>query len=237
MGEWQRRPVEEIVAEQVAYYEARASEYDEAYERRGRHDHGAAANAIWLRELGEVRAVLDGLPLEGAQVLELAAGTGVWTEVLAAGGATITAVDASSEMLKRNQARLGSLAAKVRYEQADVFAWRPDQSYDAVVFCFWITHVPVERLDSFLRSVASTVHPDGWVFFVDDRERSLSFDVSTRIEGTSRVTVRRLNDGREYRVVKNFWEPGELQDRCRLAGLATTVSQTTYFQYGVGRRR
>jgi hypothetical protein len=51
------------------------------------------------------------------------------------------------------------------------------------------------------------------------------------------VTVRQLNDGREYRVVKHFWEPAELEDRCRLAGLAATVHQTISLQYGVGRRR
>jgi 2-polyprenyl-3-methyl-5-hydroxy-6-metoxy-1,4-benzoquinol methylase len=229
--------VDELLAEQVEYYRARAAEYDEAYERRGRHDHGAAANAMWLRELGEVRAVLDSLPLDGAQVLEYAAGTGVWTEALAARGATVTALDASSEMLERNRARLGSLAVKVLYEQADVFSWRPQRSFDAAVFCFWLTHVPAERLDSFLRNLAGALRPDGSVFFVDDRRRTLSFDVSAHTEGMSRVTVRRLNDGREYRVVKQFWEPAELEERCRLAGLVTTICETTYFQYGVGRRR
>jgi 2-polyprenyl-3-methyl-5-hydroxy-6-metoxy-1,4-benzoquinol methylase len=228
--------VEELLAEQLAYYRARAPEYDEAYERRGRHDHGAAANATWLRELREVRAVLDGMPLDGAQILELAAGTGVWTEALAARGATVTAVDASQEMLGRNRARLGSLVANVRYEQADVFSWWPEQSFHAVVFCFWITHVPAERLDSFLRGVAGTLRTGGWIFFVDDRRRSLSFDVSVQTEGMSRVTIRRLNDGRKYRVVKQFWEPAELEDRFWHAGLATTVRETTYFQYGVGRR-
>ena len=94
------------------------------------------------------------MPLDGLQVLEFAAGTGVWTEALAANGATVTAVDASPEMLERNRARLGPLTARVRYVQADVFSWRPDRSFDAVVFCFWISHVPVERLDSFLRNVA-----------------------------------------------------------------------------------
>lgn len=230
--------IEDLLAEQVAYYRARAPEYDEAYERRGRFDHGAAANASWLRDLAEVRAVLDGLPLDEAQVLELAAGTGVWTEVLVARGARVTAVDASAEMLERNRSRLGSLATTVRYEQADVFAWRPDQSFDAVVFGFWLTHVPAERLDAFLRSVAGALRPDGWIFFVDDRDPSLAVDdVSAHVEGTSRVTVRRLNDGREYRVVKHFREPAELEDRCRRAGLAVTVHQTTCLLYGVGRRR
>lgn len=235
-----RRPdaIEDLLAEQVAYYRARAPEYDEAYERRGRFDHGTAANASWFGDLTEVRAVLDGLPLDEAQVIELAAGTGFWTEALAARGATVTAVDASSEMLERNQARLGSLATKVRYEQADVFALRPDQSFDAVVFGFWLTHVPAERLDLFLRSVAGVLRADGWIFFVDDRKPSLAVDdVSAHIEGASRVTMRRLNDGREYRVVKHFWEPAELEDRCRRAGLAVTVHQTSHLQYGVGRRR
>ncbi|MGZ6974562.1 MAG: class I SAM-dependent methyltransferase [Acidimicrobiia bacterium] len=238
MDEHQPPAVDELLAEQVAYYRACAAEYDEAYERRGRHDQGTAANTSWLRELGEVQAVLDGLPLDNAHVLEFAAGTGVWTEALVARGARVTAVDASSEMLERNQARLGSLASNVRYEQADVFAARPGQSFDAVVLAFWITHVPADRLDSFLRTVAAALRPEGWIFFVDDREPSLAVDdVSAHIEGTSRVTVRRLNDGREYRVVKHFWEPAELEDRCRLAGRTVTVSRTTSFQYGVGRRR
>jgi len=228
--------VEEVLAEQVAYYRARAPEYDEGYERRGRHDHGPVANATWLRELAHIRAVLDDVPLDGAQILELAAGTGVWTEALAARAATVTAIDTSPEMLERNRARLGSLAAKVRYEQADVFSWRAQQSFDAVVFCFWITHVPAERLDSFLRGVAAALRPAGWVFFVDNRPGPNALEVAVQTEGISRVTIRRLNDGQEYRVVKHFREPVELQDQCRRAGLATTVRETAYFQYGVGQR-
>jgi demethylmenaquinone methyltransferase/2-methoxy-6-polyprenyl-1,4-benzoquinol methylase len=227
--------VEELLAEQVAYYRARAPEYDEGYERRGRHDHGPAANAIWLRELAQVRALLDDVPLDGAQILELAAGTGVWTEALAARGATVTAIDTSPEMLERNRVRLGSLAANVRYQQADVFSWHAQQSFDAVVFCFWITHVPAERLDSFLRGVAGALRPAGWVFFVDNRRGPNALEVAVQTEGMSRVTIRRLNDGQEYRVVKHFWEPAELEDRCRRARLDLTVRETTYFQYGVGQ--
>jgi 2-polyprenyl-3-methyl-5-hydroxy-6-metoxy-1,4-benzoquinol methylase len=227
--------VEELLAEQVEYYRARAPEYDEGYERRGRYDHGPAANATWLGELAQVRAVLDDMPLDGAQILELAAGTGVWTEALAGRGARVTAIDTSPEMLERNRVRLGSLAANVRYEQADVFSWRAQQSFDAVVFCFWITHVPAERLDSFLRRVAGALRPAGWVFFVDNRRGLNAHDVAVHTEGKSRVTIRRLNDGQEYRVVKHFWETAELEDQCRRAELATTVRETTYFQYGVGQ--
>ena len=72
------------------------------------------------------------------------------------------------------------------------------------------------------------------MFFVDNRRGLNALDVAVETEGISRVTIRRLNDGQEYRVVKHFWETAELEDRCRRAGLATTVHETTYFQHGGG---
>jgi 2-polyprenyl-3-methyl-5-hydroxy-6-metoxy-1,4-benzoquinol methylase len=230
-------PLDELLAEQLRYYSDRAPEYDEAYERRGRHDHGPDANRRWHADLDQAAAALERLPIDGADILELAAGTGVWTAQLAARAASLTAVDASAEMIALNEARLGPLAERVRYEQANLFAWRPQRLFDAVVFCFWITHVPMERLDAFLATVADAVRPDGWVFFVDNQPGPLPLEVTVRQEGLNRVTVRRLNDGRDYRVVKNYLAASELERRCRGAGISATVTDSSYFQYAVGRRR
>ena len=47
--------------------------------------------------------------------------------------------------------------------------------------------------------------------------------------------IRRLNDGREFRIVKNFYEPELLVRVAADAGFALDVGQTdTFFQYGVG---
>jgi hypothetical protein len=72
-----------LLEEQLRYYRERAAEYDEWWERRGRYDHGQAANDRWRAEIAEVRRVFDALPLDG-EVVELAAGTGYWTALLAA---------------------------------------------------------------------------------------------------------------------------------------------------------
>ena len=48
-----------LLAEQVAYYRARAGEYDEWWLRTGRYDRGAALNAQWLAETDAVEAALD----------------------------------------------------------------------------------------------------------------------------------------------------------------------------------
>ena len=57
---------------------------------------------------------------------------------------------------------------RVRFVEADLFAWRPDRRYDAVFFGFWLSHVPLERFDGFWALVADCLAPGGRVCFVDD---------------------------------------------------------------------
>ena len=49
---------ENIENEQVAYYCARAGEYDEWFRRAGRYDRGPEANARWAEEIGLVAETL-----------------------------------------------------------------------------------------------------------------------------------------------------------------------------------
>lgn len=227
--------------EMAAYYRARAGEYDEWFERRGRYDRGAEANARWFAEAAEAFAALDALAM-GGDVLELAPGTGIWTERLLRTAATVTAVDASPEMVAINRARVGEVGeGRVRYVLADLFAWRPERAYDGVCFGFWLSHVPRERLDAFLGTVAAALEPGGTVFFVDNHsgaEPTARSPDQHRPEAGAQLMTRRLNDGREYRIVKNFYEPALLEERCAAAGLDVAVRETaTSFLYGTGHRR
>jgi demethylmenaquinone methyltransferase/2-methoxy-6-polyprenyl-1,4-benzoquinol methylase len=225
----------DVLAEQVAYYRARAPEYDRWFRREGRYDRGVAATARWFAEIDEVSGAFDALPLDGADVLELAPGTGIWTERLAGRVEALTAIDASMEMIGRARTRLGPLARGVDFVQADLFSWRPSRTYDGLVCCFWISHVPAERLDAFLRMAAESLQPGGWVFFLDGRREPTS-TASDHVLPDGQVMTRRLDDGRAFRIVKNYWTADELEHRARSAGLNVTVRETaTYFQYGVGR--
>ncbi len=71
-------------------------------------------------------------------MLELACGTGLWTVELARHADSVTAVDASPEVLGINRARIQETGHEtpVRYVEADLFDWRPDAAYDAVFFGF-----------------------------------------------------------------------------------------------------
>ena len=80
-----RRRAADPGAEMLAYYEARAPEYDDWYLRRGRYARGPIHDAAWNAELDAAGRWLDGLPIHG-EIVELAAGTGWWSPLLAGKG-------------------------------------------------------------------------------------------------------------------------------------------------------
>jgi demethylmenaquinone methyltransferase/2-methoxy-6-polyprenyl-1,4-benzoquinol methylase len=226
-----------VLAAQVDYYRLRAPEYDAWFRREGSYDHGPELTAAWRREAEEAAAALATLPLDAADVLELAPGTGLWTERYVDRVASVTAVDAAPEMVQLARERLGERAAKVQFVLGDIFRWTPPRRYDAVIFCFWISHVPVGRLDAFLRMVASALGPEGRAFFVDGRPEPTSgrTDLPNR-RSDGELQQRRLDDGREFHVVKNYWDADELTGRFAAAGLTADIRDTArYFQYGTAR--
>lgn len=227
-----------LLAEQLRYYRQRAGEYDEWWERRGRYDRGPEANERWRTEIGQVRAVFDALPLDG-DVLELASGTGYWTELLARRARQVTALDGSSEMIRINRARLGEMGSVVHYETVDLFGWEPVRRWSGLVFCFWISHVPRDRLAGFLATCRAALVEGSTMFFLDGRrvEETTAVDQVLPDE-TSEIMIRRLNDGREFRIVKNFHEPDELIELAGTVGFDLEVHHTdSFFQFGVGVAR
>ncbi len=224
-------PIQGIIDEQIAYYRARASEYDEWFLRQGRYDRGPEANARWFEEVAAVRAALDRFHPAG-DVLELACGTGLWTERLLAHAHRITAVDAAPEVLELNRQRLHS--KKIRYLPADLFAWRPEQRFDCVFFGFWLSHVPPERFESFWQMVADSLRPGGRVFFVDSKFEPTSTARDHKLGPPDAGTVvRRLKNGQEYQIVKIFYLREELLRRLTRLGWNAAIRETSnYFLYG-----
>jgi 2-polyprenyl-3-methyl-5-hydroxy-6-metoxy-1,4-benzoquinol methylase len=222
---------EAVLTEQLDYYRARAAEYDKWWLREGRFDRGPEANSRWFAETSELERVLERFGPRG-EVLELACGTGLWTRHLVTYADSLTAVDAAPEVLAVNQARVGD--DRVRYVKADLFDWTPDARYDACVFTFWLSHVPEERFAGFWSMVAGALKPGGRVLFIDSArtERSTAAD-HVLPEAAQDTMTRRLDDGREFQIVKRFYEPGALEGRLAELGWQATVGATAeFFIYG-----
>jgi demethylmenaquinone methyltransferase/2-methoxy-6-polyprenyl-1,4-benzoquinol methylase len=222
---------------QLAYYRARAREYDEWFLRRGSHDRGPEWNRKWFLELERVRQELDWFGPTG-RVLELACGTGLWTVELARHAAGITAVDASPEVLDINRARLQEARPEipVRYLKADLFDWRPDDAFDVVFFGFWLSHVPPGRFAAFWDLVRSALRPGGRAFFVDSLGPEAPAE-KRRLGWTpgDYTMLRRLNDGREFKIFKIFYDPVDLEARLAGMGWRFSVRKTdNHLLYGFG---
>ena len=216
----------------------RATEYDDWFLRLGRYDRGEDATRHWFAQVEEVRQALRALPLDEKNVLELASGTGIWTEELCNRVAHLTAVDASREMITLNLQRLGNRAEKVTFIEADLFEWLPTKEFDAVVFCFWISHIPVDRIDEFLAKVVKMLTPGGTVFFLDARKEHTSTAVDHVLPSRDEeLMTRRLDDGREFTIIKNFWTAAVLEEKCKRVGINVEIHETAdYFQFGIGTR-
>ena len=183
-----------ILDEQTTYYRQMAQEYDET---TGQTEDLQCAFAR-ARDLLQQHA-----PVE--QILELACGTGTWTRALLPLGRELTAIDASPEMLSLAWQKVGN--AVVQFQQADLFQWQPRQQYDLVFFANWLSHVPPQRLDAFLGTVARAVRPGGSLVMVDqyapmqeDRE------IIVQKEEGAIYAKRSLLNGQAFIIVKVFYD-------------------------------
>jgi SAM-dependent methyltransferase len=212
--------VKELLDEQRRYYAARAPEYDDWWYKRGRYAVALDVLARWHEDIGEVYGALEAFGPRGS-VLELAAGTGLWTRKLVLLADRVVAVDANRETLALN-------TDEAEHVLADIFEWRPAETFDVVFFGFWLSHVPEERFDDFWRTVRSALAPGGRVFLIDSGP--------LEVEPGDDRQVRKLADGREFRIVKKFWRPAELAERVRPLGFDLDLRLTANgnFLYGFG---
>ena len=213
-------------ADLLAYYEARAPEYDDWYLRRGRYAHGPIHDAAWHAELDAAGRWLDALPIRG-QIVELAAGTGWWSPLLASKG-ELSLYDGTAAPLERARERLVAHGLRAHLHVRDAWA-EPDRAVDAVFVGFWLSHVPRERLEGFLSLVRRWLRPAGTFAFIDSRldPQSGATDHPALSDGTS---VRRLDDGREFTIVKVHYDPSEIEEALMRAGFdAVTVARTGRF--------
>jgi demethylmenaquinone methyltransferase/2-methoxy-6-polyprenyl-1,4-benzoquinol methylase len=210
-----------LIDEQIEYYRARAREYDESLGISRIAPTPQASSD--LHDFEEIARLLRNMgPFN--DILELACGTGIWTQELVNMGANVTALDASPEMLALNSEKLAN--PNVRYVQADLFAWQPDRQYDLVFFGFWLSHVPPDLLDTFLDKVCSAVRPGGSIAIVDQRTNFEDEPLTT--EGGIH-SLRTVQDGRSFTIVKVIYDLDLLKEKLSARGFEVEVREVGEF--------
>jgi demethylmenaquinone methyltransferase/2-methoxy-6-polyprenyl-1,4-benzoquinol methylase len=223
---------EDLSAEMQAYYAARVDEYDDWYLRTGRYARGPVHDLAWNADLDAATVWLDSLPIRG-DIVELAAGTGWWSTLLAGKG-VLSIYDAVEAPLDRARERLLAHGLRAHIHVRDAWA-EPDRAVDSLFCGFWLSHVPRSRLADFLALARRWLKPGGTFTFIDSRPDPHSGAVDQPISSEAEVSPRRLADGREFRVVKVYWQPAELEAALRQAGFASAEVTTTSRFFLLGR--
>lgn len=205
-----------VLNEQIEYYRARAKEYDQSI----------SSAFEWFKTPKTLLLQMGRFD----QILELACGTGFWTEALHKMGGTVTAVDAAPEMLEIARERLGD--ERIVYQQADLFQWQPTQEYDLVFFANWLSHIPPEALDDFLGKVRRSVRTCGRIAILDQHAPSVADEIVAKEDI---YAVRPLEDGRQFTIIKAFYDMTALENKLKALGFDVEIhkfNDTFFFLSG-----
>jgi len=181
------------------YYAARAREYERVYAKPERQPD--------LRQLENLLPAY----FANCRVLDVACGTGYWTQFLASTARNVVAVDISPETMGV-AAQKSWPSGRVSFHVADAYALPDDLgSFDAVFAGFWWSHVPVRDRRRFLVSLDRRLSVRAKVLFLDNLfiEGSNTPIADRDTEGNT-YQRRCLEDGSEYLVLKNFPSEAEL---------------------------
>ena len=168
------------------YYGRRAPEYEQKFR---------STDPVRQSELAAIAAALKEL-FCGRRVLEVACGTGYWTQIVADVAARVTGVDLSREMLAL--ARGKKLPAdKVEFLLADAFQLQTvPGTFDAGLANFFLSHVPKARLAEFLAGLHKKLGPNAIVFLADDVDvPGLGGQSAARPGNEDTIRLRTLPDG------------------------------------------
>ena len=210
--------------ELVPYYQARAAEYDDWYLRRGRYAHGPVQDLAWQMELDRATTWLDRLPLRG-EIVELAAGTGWWTALLATKG-ELHAYDAAPAPLDLARARLVAHGLRAHLHVRDAWA-PPDRPVDGLFAGFWLSHVPRARLATFLALALRWLRPGGTLALVDSLDDPASGTRERAEAPAPDLALRRLADGRAFTIPKVFYQPDDVAAVMRSLGFGHVETTRT----------
>ena len=183
-----------------AYYRSRAPEYDRFYENPHRQNDLATLRA-WLTD-----------HVRGRAILEVAAGTGYWTEVAASVCKSITATDVASETLAiaAGKRQFGSNVEFLAADAYDLPSFATTR-FDAGMAHFWWSHVERERQQAFLSAFMACLEPDATVVMIDQiYVEGICPVVSRHDERNNRYELRTLQNGAVYEIVKNYPSDEEL---------------------------
>jgi len=208
------------------YYSRSAAEYERIYEKPERQ-----AELEWLRKrVPEVFA--------GRDVLEIACGTGYWTQFIARQARKVHACDINEAVLEI--AREKPIApGRSEFFRADALTLEGvPEGCDASFAGFWWSHVKKSELRAFVSRLDAKLKRGSVIAILDNTfVEGSSTPISRRDAAGNSYQVRKLANGEDYEVVKNFPTENELREAVADVAAEAHLESLRYYWLLVFRTR
>jgi len=187
-----------------SYYALRANEYDRVYLKPERQ--------------ADLRQIEQWLPpvLAGATVLEVACGTGYWTQYIAPAAKRVYAFDINEPVLEiAREKRIP--AGKATFFKGDAVSLdNVPPGCNGAFAGFWWSHVKKRDLAQFVATLATRLEPGSVVAILDNSwAHGSSTPISRKDAEGNTYQVRTLANGDAFEVLKNYPTTDELADAVR----------------------
>jgi 2-polyprenyl-3-methyl-5-hydroxy-6-metoxy-1,4-benzoquinol methylase len=195
---------DQLIKEMNAYYSRRAPWHDGCL--------NYTDNRAMEKLLGPIIGRIEKY-ISGRDVLEIACGTGNWTQVLSRRARNVVATDVNDSVLDIARGK-PYLKENVRFMTADAYDLTSvEGEYNAAFAADWFSHIPKSKVESFLEGLHDRLTVGSNVIFVDMMPGEYDFtgEIFFDREG-NRIKRRILPDGSRFNVVKNFPTENELRE-------------------------
>jgi demethylmenaquinone methyltransferase/2-methoxy-6-polyprenyl-1,4-benzoquinol methylase len=206
----------------LQYYEKRQREYEAIYAKPERqHD------LAWLEQ--QLTTLVS-----GRGVLEIACGTGYWTRRISRTALSVLATDASAQLAESAVSSCPS--GNVRSGALDAFAIPASAEFDCLVAGFFFSHIFLRQQRQFLNGIAKALKPSSKIVLFDNRfVEASSTPICRRTPFGDTYQTRRLADGTEHEVLKNFPSASELSLVLNRFCSSVSIQESQYFWLASGQ--
>lgn len=200
------------------YYSRRADEYESVYDKPERQS-----------ELSELRELIRQFAA-GGHVLDVACGTGYWTSVVAAAAEYVHGVDISFETLR--------IAKAKEYPKHNVTFTRGDVhsasyrcgAFSAAIAGFFLSHIPRDEVVRFVENLVTNVGVGSRFLLFDNLYvPGSSTAISRQDSAGNTYQTRKLMDGSQFQIMKNFFNATELRDLGACVGRDVSVEIRKFY--------
>lgn len=203
----------------VSYYKQRAHEYDKVYKIPEEQNDLITASSIFQKIL------------YNRTVLEIACGTGYWTEQISKTAKSILAMDINDEVIEIAKSR--NINNNVSFAVANMKDFSTDIKFEGLFGGFIWSHILLQDLDQLLIRLSNMLTEDAEIVFIDSKQIEGSIHDKKRITRTDRFgntyQTRQLENGTTHEVLKNFPTDDFLSEKLSQIGIGVRIINLEHY--------